>query len=229
LVPWCAHGYARKLAKTLNPMGDPMRMKILAAAVAATLSTFAFGQASKPEAMGVVGTAPGKGAVAQVVKASATVDAIDAKTRSITLKLASGEKRTIVAGDQVKNFDQIHVGDTVSVGYVEALTVELLKGGKKVVGRTESKSMEKAKPGEKPAAMAGREITAVADVVNVDEQKRVVTVKNKDGKMIDLNVRDPEQLKLVKKGDQVQATYTEAMAISVDPTPPPKPAAAPKK
>ena len=205
-----------------------MRMKILAVAVAATLSTLAFGQASKPEAMGVVGTAPGKGAAAQVVKASATVDAIDAKTRAITLKLASGEKRTIVAGDQVKNFDQIHVGDTVTVGYVEALALELKKGGKEVVHRTETKGMEKAKPGEKPAVAIGREITAVADVTNVDEEKHLVSVKNKDGKIIDLNIRDPEQLKLIKKGDQIKATYTEALAISVDPTPA-KPAAAPKK
>ena len=205
-----------------------MRIKVLAVAVAATLSTLALGQASKPEAVGVVGTAPGKGAAAQVVKASATVDAIDAKTRSITLKLANGEKRTIIAGEQVKNFDQIHVGDTVTVGYVEALSIELVKGGGKTVHRTEKTGMERAKPGEKPAVAAGREITAVADVVNVDAEKKLVTVKNKDGKLIDLNVRDPEQLKLVKKGDQVQATYTEALAISVDATPA-KPAAAPKK
>jgi hypothetical protein len=30
-------------------------------------------------------------------------------------------------------------------------------------------------------------------------------------------MRDPEQLKLVKVGDQVDATYTEALAISVEP------------
>ena len=208
-----------------------MRITILAVAVAATHSTLAFGQASKPEGMAVVGTAPGKGAAAQVVKASATVDAVDAKTRAITLKLANGEKRTIVAGDQVKNFDQIHVGDTVTVGYVEALTLELKKGGKEVVHRTEKTAMERSKPGEKPGGAMGREITAVADVVNVDEQKKLVSVKNKEGKIIDLNIRDPEQLKLIKKGDQIQATYTEALAISVDPTPaaPAAPKAPPKK
>jgi hypothetical protein len=34
---------------------------------------------------------------------------------------------------------------------------------------------------------------------------------------VDLQVRDPEQFKLVKVGDQVEATYTEAVALSVEP------------
>ena len=34
---------------------------------------------------------------------------------------------------------------------------------------------------------------------------------------MDLAVPDPGQLKLVNKGDQVQAAYTEAVAITVEP------------
>jgi hypothetical protein len=30
-------------------------------------------------------------------------------------------------------------------------------------------------------------------------------------------VQDPEQLKLVKKGDHIQVVYTEAIAVSVEP------------
>ena len=37
-------------------------------------------------------------------------------------------------------------------------------------------------------------------------------------------MQDPEQLKLVKKGDQVQVTYKQALAIALEP-----PAAAKKK
>ena len=42
-----------------------------------------------------------------------------------------------------------------------------------------------------------------------------------------LNVQNPDQFKVVKKGDQVEVTYTEALALSVEPAP--KPAAATKK
>jgi len=44
---------------------------------------------------------------------------------------------------------------------------------------------------------------------------------------VDLKLRDPEQIKLIKVGDQVEATYQEAVAVSVEPAKP-KPAAATK-
>jgi len=175
-----------------------------------------------PEGAGVVATAPGKGVAMQAAKASAKVEAIDKANRTVTLKMANGESRTITAGPDVRNFDQIKVGDTLTIKYLEALAIELKKDGKAVAGRSEVKSLERADPGKKPGGMATREITAVADVVNVDTHKKVVTVKNGKGELIDLNIRDPEQLKLVKKGDQIQATYTEAVAISLEPAATPK-------
>ena len=44
----------------------------------------------------------------------------------------------------------------------------------------------------------------------------MVTVRGPQ-RTVDLEVKDPEQLKLVSKGDQVELTYTEAAAISVTP------------
>jgi Cu/Ag efflux protein CusF len=197
------------------------KLSILAIALAAAAGPYALAQ---PQSGGLVGTAPGKAVAAQTVKATATVQAVDKAARTVTLKMPNGNTRTVVAGEEVRNFDQIKAGDKVNVQYVEALTIELKKDGKAVVGRTESSGMQTAAKGEKPGAVAMREVVAVADVVNVDAAKKLVSVKNKDGKVIDLNVRDPEQLKLIKKGDQVQATYTEAVAISLEPA-----AAAPKK
>jgi len=190
-------------------------LAILAIAVAAALSPNAFAQ--QPNVSGVVGTAPGKGAALQVVQADATVESVDPATRTVTLKLPRGETRSFVAGDEVRNFDQIKAGDKLSVKYLEAFTIELKKGGKDVVGRTESGSLERSAAGEKPGGVAKREVRAVADVVEVDEKKMVVSVKNDKGEIVDLHLKDPEQVKLVKKGDQVEATYTEALAISLEP------------
>ena len=196
-------------------------LTVLAILVAAAVSPLTLAQ--KPEVGGIVATAPGKGAAMQVVKATATVEAVDPATRTVTLKLPRGETRSVVAGDEVRNFAQIKVGDKVTVEYLEALTIELKKGGKAIVGRTETGSLERAAPGQKPGGVATHEVTAVADVVAVDATKKTVSVKNAKGEIVVLNIRDPEQLKLVKKGDQIQATYTEAVAISL------KPAAVAKK
>lgn len=190
-------------------------LSILAIAVAAAVAPFAV--AEQPQAGGVVATAPGKGVAMQAIKATATVTKVDPATRSVTLKMPKGDERTIAVGDEVRNFDQIKVGDKLTVKYVEALALELKKDGKAVVGRTQTGSLERARPGEKPGGVATREIKAVADVVAVDMAKKTVSVKNDKGETIVLNIRDPEQLKLVKVGDQIEATYTEAVAIALEP------------
>jgi Cu/Ag efflux protein CusF len=202
---------------------------LLAIAVAAALSPAAFAQAQAPVGGAMVATEPGKGVAMQAVKASATVEAVDAATRHVKLKMPKGDVRSVAVGDDVRNFDQIKVGDTVTVEYVEALTLELKKDGKAVVGRTQSGALERSEKGAKPGGVAMREIVAVVDVMEVDAAKKTISVKNGQGETLVFPIKDPEQLKLIKKGDQIQATYTEAVAISLKPAAPAAPAKAPAK
>jgi hypothetical protein len=198
-------------------------LKILAVLVAAALAPAALAQ--KAEVSGAVATAPGQAKAVALVTANGTIEAIDAKTRTLQIKLGSGEMRSVQVGDEVRNFDQLKVGDKVKAKYIESLTLELKKGDTAVVGRSESASLDRSKPGAKPGGTAVRELTVVADVVNVDAQKKVVSVKNDKGEMIDLDIQDPKQLALIQKGDKIKATYTVAVAVAVEPAS--APAAAP--
>lgn len=189
---------------------------IAALVVAASFPAALCAQQPKGETAQMKATAPGSVAVANAVVVTAKVEAIDPATRAITLKGPEGNSTTITAGPEVKNFAQIKVGDTVAVRYVEALMLELKKGGAGVRERVETKLSDKAKPGERPAAVEGREIKVTADVVAVNTAKKTVTLRGPK-RTVDLKVNDPAQLKLIKVGDQVEATYTEAAAISVEP------------
>ena len=164
----------------------------------------------------VVGSSPGKAGVAQTVETTATITAIDKATRDITLKGPQGNEVTVTAGPEVKNFDNMKVGDQVNVKYVEALTLELKKGGGMQVARTEKEGAAGAKPGEKPAGAVGRQVTIVADVVDVNPAKQSITLKGPQ-RTVEMVVPDPAQFKLVAKGDQVEAKYTQALAIAVEP------------
>jgi hypothetical protein len=62
-------------------------------------------------------------------------------------------------------------------------------------------------------------VTVLADVVAVDPKKSTITLKGPAGNTVELNVQNPDHFKVVKKGDQVEAVYTEALAISVTPAP----------
>ena len=164
----------------------------------------------------MAGSAPGKAGVAQTVKMTATITAIDEATRDVTLKGPQGNEITVTVGPEVKNFANMKVGDQVNAEYVEALTLELKKGGGQKVERTEQAGAMGAKAGALPAGAMGRQITVVADVVSVDPAKKTVTLRGPK-RTVELVVNDPEQLKRVAKGDQVEATYTQALAIAVEP------------
>jgi hypothetical protein len=188
---------------------------IVASAAIAVLSALALPAVAQTATV-TAASAPGKGAVAETVRVSATIGAIDKATRNVTLKDAQGGEVTFTAGPEVKNFDQLKVGDTVTAEYARALALELKKGGGLVVQRTEQAGGAGAKPGAKPAGIVGREVKVVADVIATDPATQTVTLKGPQ-RTVELKIADPEQFKRVAKGDQVEATFTEAVAIAVTP------------
>jgi len=165
---------------------------------------------------GVVATAPGKAAMVETVKATATITALDKATRDVTLKGPQGNQMTVTAGPEVKNFDQLKVGDQVDLQYIEAMTLELKKGGGMVVSRTEKADAVGAKKGETPGGAVGRQVTIVADVVAVDAAKQTISLKGPK-ETVTMRIPDPEQFKRIAKGDQVEAKFTQAVAIAVAP------------
>ncbi len=164
----------------------------------------------------ITSNTPGKVAIAQAVKASALVTAVDKATRTVTLKGPEGRSFDVVAGDAVKNFDKIKVNDEVVVEYMRALTLEVKKKGG-AAKRVESVDAVRSKPGEKPAGVVGRQVTIVADVIDVSPENKTITVKGPTGNIVELEVKNPEHFKVVKKGDQIEADYVEAVALSLEP------------
>jgi hypothetical protein len=198
-----------------NGFISKLAMVVIAASVGATA------YAQKPEATGgaMLKSEPGKATLARTVEVSAQVVAIDKAARTVTLKGPDGKVIDIVAGDEVKRFDEIKVGDFIVARYLEALTLELQKTKVKAGQPVVREEMARAAPGERPAGAVGRQVTAIADVTAVDPKNSTITLKGPRGNVVTLNVQNPEQFKVVKKGDQVEVTYTEAMAISLEPAP----------
>jgi hypothetical protein len=187
-------------------------------ATAALAITVVMGCAQQPSATDdtVVSSEPGKGMVTRTIQVSAQVVGIDRRTRTVTLKGPEGKVADIVAGPEVRNFDQIRTGDMVVVRYLQALSLELRKttGSRDL---TVAAAGARAAPGERPGAAVAGQVTAVADVIAVDPTNMVITLKGPRGNIVDLHVKNPDHFKVVKVGDQVLVTYTEAMALSVEP------------
>jgi hypothetical protein len=194
-------------------MQKPILLVMIAAL--ALVSREAVAQAPAAKEQTVVTSEPGKAAIMQTIEVTATITGIDKATRTVTLK---GPRRAVdvVAGDEVRNFDQLRLGQKVSVRYRRALTMELRKT-RTAPDAAISELAVRAQPGQQPAAAAGRALTVIADVVAVDPKKSIISLKGPRGNVVDLQVQNPEHFKVVKKGDQVEALYFEAVAIGVTP------------
>jgi hypothetical protein len=201
-------------------MENPMR-KILVFLAALAASWILPAAAQKPDVQGgtVVASEPGKAAVVRAVKLTAQVVAIDKASRTVTLKGPKGNVVDVVAGDEVKNFGQIKIGDFLVVNYLQSLSLELQKAKTGASGISTQSAAVTAKPGERPAAAAGHEVTAIAKVTAVDKKAKTITLKGPRGNSVMLDVQNPDQFKVVKVGDEVLVTYTEAIAMSVEPAP----------
>ncbi len=152
----------------------------------------------------------------ELVTATATVEAIDLASRMVTLKGSKGNTFTFKAGEEVKNLAQVKVGDQVVVKYYESLAVEVKKPGEPTPGVTKAQITERAKPGQKPAAVVANVVTFTATVQAMDKKKPSVTLKGPEGNTKEIKIKDPKRLDNVKVGDQVVITYTESLGVSVE-------------
>ena len=128
---------------------NKVSIRLAAAVLAAPLSAIA---QSAPQAASVVAKAPGKIGEADAIQIQGKVKAINKKTRNVTLEGPNGNQLVIPAGEEVKNFDQIRIGDLVTITYVQALVVELKTvENNGIRERRESTSQTSAPLGSKPS------------------------------------------------------------------------------
>src|SRR4051812_11559106 len=110
---------------------------------------------------------------------TATVEAVDPKTRMVTLRGNGGESATFRAGEKVRNLDQVKVGDRVAVDYYESLAIKVLPPGEAV--NDVRSGADRAEPGEKPGGMVAQHTTVTAVVEQIDKKNSTVTLRGPKG------------------------------------------------
>src|SRR5262249_38340163 len=111
-----------------------------------------------------------------VISDTATVRAIDVPTRQLTLKSSDGRTATWDVDEQVKNLQQMKVGDQVVVDYIEGVAVYIVKPGTSPSVSSEQ-AADVAKPGEKPSIAGAHRITLVGVIEAIDENAPSVTLR----------------------------------------------------
>ena len=176
----------------------------------------AVAQENKKESAPKAVASPPKTVKERVIIKTATVEAIDLKTRILTLKDKDGSVGDLKVSEKVKNLPQVKVGDQVTAKFYESVAIELADPGTPVQTGT-AKTLSKAKPGERPAGAEVFVATVVAKIDAIDAKKNVATLKGPDNKTVSVKIKDPKKWESAKVGDNVRITYIEGLAIEVKP------------
>ena len=97
---------------------------------------------------------------------TATVEAIEASSRTLTLKKADGSYLTTVAGPDIARFAEVKIGDTVNVRFYENVVVRVKRPGEPDVvssakGTTGSEQVL-------PGGTRAKQVTITATITAID-------------------------------------------------------------
>ena len=173
---------------------------MIAAAVLVTMARTAMAQA--------------KTVTSEMRTETATVEAIEASTRTVTLKKPDGTFVQTVAGPDIKRFEEVKVGDTVNVRYYENVVIRLKQPGEADVmsGAKGTTGSEQALPGGTRA----KQVTITATITAIDPSVPTITFAGPNGWKYTSKVQDPTALDKVKVGDKFDIVWTEATLVSVE-------------
>jgi hypothetical protein len=142
------------------------------------------------------------------------VEAVEAATRTVTIKKADGSYVTTVAGPDIKRFDEVKVGDKITARYYENLVIRV-----KQPGEPDTDTTAKGTTGSGQALPGGtkaRQRTITATITDIDMAAPTVTFTGPNGWKYTSKVQDPAALAKVKVGDKVDIVWTDALLVSLE-------------
>lgn len=173
-------------------------------------------------AYGTAAAQPAPVSVEKVQTISATVASIDPAKRLVELR-KDDENTTIQVPPEVRNFERIKVGDEVVATYYQGLAAEFKKKGEsKTVGVIDATTGTARMPegANRPGAAVANQVTTTVVIESVDRATHSVTFVGPAGMTRTVDVVDPKAQQFIgslQKGDEVQLTYVEALAVTLEP------------
>jgi predicted RNA-binding protein len=147
------------------------------------------------------------------------VTAVDLERRHITVRGPLGGELSGRVSDDVKNLDQVKLGDLLTVSYSQSVALRqsrpgepnpLYKGG----------DASTAEPGERPGLATSEQNKGTVTVVSVDLDNHQIVLESEDGTVFPVSVDRPEfrtKLETVRPGDKIDVVTTEAVIAQVTP------------
>ena len=149
------------------------------------------------------------------MSATATIQAIDATARTVTLRDEKGQEDTYTVGPDIQRFNELKVGDTVTFTYYESLVFQVRPAGEKPDAASVAAALNRAKSALPAGSLAVQDRMTVT-VKAIDPAAPSVTVTTADGRTVTRKIEDRKNIENLKVGDLVDIAYTRALMTKVD-------------
>src|SRR5436190_22946362 len=150
------------------------------------------------------------------ISKTATIVAIDHSKRIVSLKDAEGNVEDFHAGPEIKRFNELKVGDSVTFSYHAAVVYQVSKPG--AAAPTVQQGMGTVRgQGTKPSGAVTQQHQATVTVEAIDPAVPSIKVKTAEGHEMSARAEDKKNLEGLKVGDKITVTFTEALMVTVEP------------
>ena len=159
-------------------------------------------------------------------EAVVTVTKVDKEKRTVTFRGPKGNLGTLTVPKEGQNFDQVKAGQQYRMKYVEAVALEIRKGGKPAASTSEQ--VKVSPKGSKPGGIMAQTLQVSGVVDAIDFTDRYIAVRGPK-QTLSLKVADDVPLDQLAIGDLISVTHTAALAIEMVAQAPAKKAPAAKE
>jgi hypothetical protein len=141
----------------------------------------------------------------------ATVDRIERSSRVLTARSDGNVVHELYVDPSIKAFDDLKVGDVVTVRYTESVVVQVRPNAK----LTELQDTTAAARGAGDATVL-QQLKRTVTIEDIDSQGLFVTYRTHDNQRGVHRVQNKALLEGLRRGDRIEITLTQARAVSIE-------------
>ena len=149
----------------------------------------------------------------QEAEAVVTVTKVNKEARTVTFRGPRGNLGTLDVPKESQNLDQVKVGQQYKMKYVEAVAVDIRKGG--VPSAAAAQEVKLAPKGAKPGGLVVRTVQLAGVIDAVDYNERYIAIRGPKGNVMPLKVGSDINMQELAAGDRISVTHTAALAIEM--------------
>lgn len=157
-------------------------------------------------------------AAIQEITVRGTVEAIDLTARTVRVRGQQGNVVTLDVPASANRFNEVKVGDVVSIAYYDRVSIRPKPAGEAAVDRTVDPGTTLT-PGLLPGGTVASQRVTTVKIESWDPATRIIGFSTPGGQTYSRRVNETVDASLLtglKPGDQVDVTRTEAIRFSVE-------------